>query len=156
MKRTILLLFVLASFTEFSAGRELVTRQATPARDSLMIWDKLNIQSGPRVRELLEQHIRQNKKNNTTNGYRLQIYFGSGTNAHAQATKVRTDFLSAHPDEKAYLIFKSPDFKVLVGNFRTKSEALKMQKSLISQYPNAFIVADEIAFPELVNNTSIK
>lgn len=119
-----------------------------------MIWDKLNIQSEPRIRELLEQHVRQNKKNNITNGFRLQIYFGSGTNAHAQATKIRTDFLSSHPESKAYLIFKSPDFKVLVGNFRTKNEALKMQKSLINQYPNAFIVADEIAFPELVSNTS--
>jgi hypothetical protein len=119
-----------------------------------MIWDKLNIQSESRIKELIEQHVRQNKKNNSTNGYRLQIYFGSGTNAHAQATKIRTDFLSTHPDEKVYLLFKSPDFKVLVGNFRTKSEALKMQKSLINQFPNAFIVADEIAFPELVNNSS--
>ena len=126
----------------------------TQTRDSLMIWDKLNIQSESRIKELIEQHVRQNKKNNSTNGYRLQIYFGSGTNAHAQATKIRTDFLSTHPDEKVYLLFKSPDFKVLVGNFRTKSEALKMQKSLINQFPNAFIVADEIAFPELVNNSS--
>jgi len=126
----------------------------TQTRDSLMIWDKLNIQSDPRIKELLEQHVRQNKKNNSTNGYRLLIYFGSGVNARAQGTKIRTDFLSTHPDEKVDLIFKSPDFKVLVGYFRTKSEALKMQKSLINQYPNAFIVADEIAFPALVNNSS--
>jgi hypothetical protein len=157
MKRTILLLFVLASITGISAGREPLMRQTdfiVQSRDSLMIWDKLNIQSEPRIRELLDQHVKQNKKNNTTFGYRLQIYFGSGTNAHAQATKIRTDFLSVHPDLKVYLIFKSPDFKVLVGNFRTKSEALKMQKSLINQYPNAFIVADDIALPELLGNTS--
>jgi hypothetical protein len=155
MKRTIILLFVLASITVISSGREFMTGQidfTVQSRDSLMIWDKLNIQSEPRIKELLEQHVRQNKRNNSANGYRLQIYFGSGTNAHAQATKIRTDFLSAHPDVKAYLIFKSPDFKVLVGNFRTKSEALKMQKSLINQYPNAFIVADGIAFPELAGN----
>jgi len=157
MKRTILLLLVLASISGISAAQQLMTKQienTTQSRDSLMIWDKLNVQSEPRIKELLEQHVRQNKKNNTTNGFRLQIYFGSGTNAHAQATKIRTDFLSTHPDEKVYLIFKSPDFKVLVGNFRTKSEALKMQKSLINQYPNAFIVADDIAFPELAGNTS--
>ena len=157
MKRTILLLFVLAYITGISAGREPMMRQfdfTVQSRDSLMIWDKLNIQSEPRIKELLEQHVRLNKKNSTTNGYRLQIYFGSGTNAHTQATKIRTDFLAANPDLKVYLIFKSPDFKVLVGNFRTKSEALKMQKSLINQYPNAFIVADEIAYPELVGSTS--
>lgn len=119
-----------------------------------MIWDKLNIHSEARIRELLDQHIRQNKRSNTMSGYRLQIYFGSGANAHTQALKIKTDFLSVNPDVKVYLIFKSPDFKVLIGNFRTKSEALKMQKSLINQYPNAYIVADEIAFPELVSNTS--
>lgn len=119
-----------------------------------MIWDKLNIQSESRIKELIGQHVSQNKKNNSTNGYRLQIYFGSGANAHSQALKIKTDFLSVNPEIKIYLIFKSPDFKVLIGNFRTKSEALKMQKSLINQYPNAFIVADEIAFPDLVSNTS--
>ena len=157
MKRTVILLFVLAIFTGISTGWKPMSQifdNTSGTGDSLMIWDKLNIQSEPRIKELLQQHVRQNKKNNTTNGYRLQIYFGSGANAHEQASKIRTDFLSTHSDEKVYLIFKSPDFKVLVGNFRTKNEALKMQKSLISQYPNAFIVADEIAFPELAGNTS--
>jgi len=156
MKLTILLLFVLASITGSSVGRRLIdneTNTQIQANDSLMIWDKLNIQSSPEIKELLGRHVMQNKKNNSTNGYRLQIYFGSGSNARAQATKIRTEFLSAHPDIKSYLIYKSPDFKVLVGDFRTKSEALKMQKSLINQYPNAFIVADEIAFPELAGKT---
>jgi len=30
-----------------------------------------------------------------------------------------------------------------------------MQKSLLYKFPNAFIVADEIVFPELLNITSI-
>jgi hypothetical protein len=159
MKRTILLLFVLASITWSAPGRELRNNHANcqvQTNDSLKIWDKLDIQSSPQIKELLEQHVRQNKKNNFTNGYRLQIYFGSGSNARSQATKVRTDFLSMHSDVKADLIFQSPDFKVLVGNFRTKSEALKLQKSLIYQFPNAFIVADKIAFPELAGNSSTK
>jgi hypothetical protein len=157
MKQTILLLFVLASIAGTSAGRRIMTCQANyqvQSHDSLMIWNKLDIQCSPEIKSLLDRHVTQNKKNNFTNGYRLQIYFGSGANARAQATKIRTEFLTAHPDIKSYLIFKSPDFKVLVGDFRTKSEALKLQKSLIYQYPNAFIVSDEIAFPELAGKTS--
>jgi hypothetical protein len=87
-------------------------------------------------------------------GFRLQIYFGSGENAHNLAVKIKTDFLSSNPDVKTYLFFKSPDFIVRVGNFRTKSEALKMQKSLLYKFPSSFIVADEIAFPELLNYTT--
>jgi len=153
MKRVLILIYAIALFTGISSVRGSNTgSQISFSGDSLMIWDKLDIQSDSRIKELLKQHISQNKKKNSTNGYRLQIYFGSGVNAHSQAIKIRTEFMSSNPDVKAYLIFKSPDFKVLVGDYRTKNEALKMQKSLISQYPNAFIVSDEIALPDLVDN----
>ncbi|MCX6237546.1 MAG: SPOR domain-containing protein [Bacteroidia bacterium] len=104
---------------------------------------------------MLKQEAALSKKSGTMGGFRLQIYFGSGENAHAQAIKIKTEFLSSNSDVKTYLLFKSPDFIVRVGNFRTKSEALKLKKTLIFQYPNAFIVADEIAFPELINITTI-
>jgi hypothetical protein len=156
MKISIILLFVMASVSGFSATRESTTRiEPLNAGDSLMIWDKLNIQSDPRIIELLKQEAALNKKNGTISGFRLQLYFGSGEKAHAQATKIKTDFLASNPNVKTYLLFKSPDFIVRVGNFRTKSEALKMRKTLLFQYPNAFIVADDIAFPELANITTI-
>jgi hypothetical protein len=142
-------------FSAFSATRvstSTVDQQNAP--DSLMIWDKLNIQCDPKIIDLLKQEAAQNKKNGTISGFRLQLYFGSGEKAHAQAIKIKTEFLSSNPDVKTYLLFRSPDFIVRVGNFRTKSEALKMQKAILSQYPNAFIVADDIAFPDLVNNTT--
>ena len=150
MKLILILICTLTLFTGISSVKGSIT--GSLSGDSLMIWQKLDIQTDPGINELLKQHISQNRKNNSTNGYRLQIYFGSGVNAHSQAVKVRTEFLSSNPEVKAYLIFKSPDFKVLIGDYRTKNEALKMQKSLINQYPNAFIVSDEIAFPELVDN----
>ena len=155
MKISIILLFVMAFISGVAATRESITRiDQLNAADSLMIWDKLNIQSDPKIIELLKQEAAQSKKNGTISGFRLQIYFGSGEKAHAQAIRIKTEFLSSNPDVKTYLLFKSPDFIVRVGNFRTKSEALKMKKTLLFQYPNAFIVADEIAFPELVITTT--
>jgi len=154
MKRLMILLFVLGFISGISVNGKTITRiDQSNASDSLMIWDKLNIQSDPGINDLLKQETVQNKKSGTIGGFRLQIYFGSGENAHNQAIKIKTEFLSSNPDVKTYLLFKSPDFIVRVGNFRTKSEALKLKKALLFQYPNAFIVADEIAFPELVNNT---
>jgi hypothetical protein len=151
MKRVIILLFLFAFVSGVAATRETITptsRSNSP--DSLMIWEKLNIQSDPKINDLLKQHVVQSKKNGTVGGFRLQIYFGSGEKAHNQAIKAKSDFLSSNPDIKAYLLFKSPDFIVRVGDFRTKSEALKLKKTLLFQYPNAFIVADEIALPELI------
>ena len=156
MKSAIILLFVLAFLFGFSATRERSAQTIEPSSgDSIMIWEKLPVQCDPKIHELLKLQVEQGKKNGTLSGYRLQIYFGSGEKAHAQATKIKTDFLSSNPEVKAYLLFKSPDFIVRVGDFRTKSEALKLGKSLTFQYPNAFIVADEIAFPELTNNVII-
>ena len=119
-----------------------------------MIWEKLNIECDPKINDLLKHQTTQSKKSGTMSGFRLQIYFGSGENAHNQAIKIKTEFLSSNPNVKIYLQFKSPDFIVRVGNFRTKSEALKMKKALLFQFPNAFIIADEIAFPELLSNTT--
>ena len=156
MKAKIVLLFIMAFNFGFMTTGETRTliNQDYPA-DSIMIWEKLNVQCDPKIMDLLKRHIALGKKNGTTEGYRLQLYFGSGEKAHDQAIKIKTEFLSSYPDIIVYLLFKSPDFIVRVGNFRTKSEALKMRKSLIFQYPNAFIVADEITFPDLVNSTSI-
>lgn len=155
MERVIILLFILAFIPGFSAPRQSLTQlYQINDQDTLKIWDKLSIRSDPKINELLRQQAALSKKNGTLSGYRLQIYFGSGDKAHTQAIKIKTEFLSSHPDIMAVLLFKSPDFIVRIGNFRTKSEALKMQKSLGYQYPNAFIVADEIAFPELINITT--
>ena len=156
MKNTIILLFILISISGiFAPIKTSAQTQRSSGADSLMIWDKLNIQGDPGINELLKQQAAQSKKSGTMAGFRLQIYFGSGEKAHNQAIKIKTDFLSTNPDIKTYLLFKSPDFIIRVGNFRTKSEALKLQKALLFQYPNAFIVADEIALPELGNNLTI-
>ena len=156
MKHAILLLFILTFVTRFSSDCLAETTVNQPnTQDSLMIWDKLIIQIDPKINDLLRQQTAQSKKTGTIGGFRLQIYFGSGEKAHDQAIKVKTDFLASYPDVKTYLLFKSPDFIVRIGDFRTKSEALKMQKMMLFQFPNAFIVADEIAFPELVINTTI-
>ncbi len=156
MKNAIVLILVLVSLNGFSVNHEAASLlNPISGADSLMIWERLNIQCDPKINNLLRQQADQNKKSGTMSGFRLQIYFGSGENAHAQAIRIKTEFLSSNPDVKTYLFFKSPDFIVRVGNFRTKSEALKMQKSLLYKFPNAFIVADDIAFPELLNFTTI-
>jgi len=156
MKQLIILLLIMVSVSGYSSAHKAEAPDIrNDASDSLMIWEKLNIQCDPGIIELLKQQTTQGKKNGTTSGYRLQIYFGSGEKAHDRAIKIKTEFLSSNPNVMAYLLFKSPDFIVRIGNFRTKSEALKMQKALTYQYPNAFIVGDDIALPELVNNVPI-
>ena len=156
MRSATILLFILASFSVFSEKPVMNAPNGLfNAPDSVRIWEKLNIQCDPKINDLLKQLADQGKMSGTISGYRLQIYFGSGENAHNHAVRVKTEFLSSYPDVKTYLLYKSPDFIVRVGNFRTKSEALKMQKTLLFKFPNSFILADEIAYPELLTITTI-
>ncbi|HPS12603.1 MAG TPA: SPOR domain-containing protein, partial [Prolixibacteraceae bacterium] len=50
---------------------------------------------------------------------------------------------------KVYVLFQSPDFKVRVGDFRTKSEALKLRNQLKNEFPSVFIIDDLISLPEI-------
>ena len=98
------------------------------------------------------QDYRIDKLNNThiesysLIGYRIQIYSG---NKKQPAREARLQFSKAFKDVKAHETYQQPYFKVRVGDFRTKLEALKFQKELTGLFPNCFIVKDHIAIEEL-------
>ena len=134
-------------------------KQNVPApaiADGSYIWQRLNVNSSSEISDLLKQQYDLSRRTGTFSGYRLQLYFGSGVQARARAERVRAEFNALHPDTKIYLIFKSPDFIVRAGDFRTKSDALKVLKSLNAGFSNAFIVSDEVVFPGPVVQGEIK
>ena len=110
---------------------------------------KLDIRQDSRINDLLIRHSQINQKRNATEGYRLEIFFSSDTKAREQAMRVKHEFNIVFPDIASYLLFQTPNFKVRIGDFRNKSEALKAKAYISSKYPNAFIVKDMIRFPEL-------
>ena len=149
VRKTAFLLFAaLAGFTcQLRAQTANPVVPTAPVSDGSFIWQRLNVVASSEISDLLKQQYDQNRKTGTFSGFRLQLYFGSGVQARAHAEKIRSDFNALHPDIRVYLSFKSPDFIVRAGDFRTKSDALKVLKSLTAGYSNAFIVSDEIASP---------
>jgi len=77
-------------------------------------------------------------------GYRIRIFSDSGLGAKENQQKERARFLSLYPDIDAYYDYLQPDFKVYVGNCRTKSEAIKLYERIKANYSNALIVPDMI------------
>jgi hypothetical protein len=49
----------------------------------------------------------------------------------------------------AYIIYQQPNFKIRVGDFRTRLEAMKFLKELQLKYATAFIVRDDVKLPSL-------
>ena len=101
-----------------------------------------------RVNELVYNHIEQNKRKGIP-GYRIRIYadLGSGAREQSQATKAR--FYELFPEIPIYMEYVSPYFRVLVGDYRTKIDALKDFNRIKRYFPSAFIVPNEINYPEL-------
>ena len=90
------------------------------------------------------KHILYNRKNVHTMGYRIRIFSGSGNDAFRQANEIRGRFLSSYEDISAYINYVAPDYKVYVGDCRTRSEVLKLFDKINEDFPYAFIVSHSI------------
>jgi hypothetical protein len=102
----------------------------------------------PRIDQLITRHVESNQKLSGVPGFRIRIFSQSGQVARQNANQVRAEFLKRYPDMDGYLTYDAPNFKVYVGDFRTRSEALKFHKRVARDFPNAFIVADRINLPK--------
>ncbi|OFX33085.1 MAG: hypothetical protein A2X08_11205 [Bacteroidetes bacterium GWA2_32_17] len=110
---------------------------------------KITLNQEPRIEAIVAKHIEINQKAKGFPGYRVQVYFGSGSDAKSLANKVRNNLNNEFPDYDSYLIYEAPYFKVRIGDFRNRNESYKAFKLIQSNYPQAFIVDDLIALPRL-------
>ena len=74
-------------------------------------------------------------------GFRVQIFSGLGRDeAYAEQTR----FKSLYPNITSYVSYTQPNYRVRVGDFRTKLEAQKFMNELKKQYTSMFIFAERI------------
>ena len=99
--------------------------------------------------KMLSWHIENNRIKNKIDGYRVEIFFSSEFNAKEKALQVKQEFREIYPNstDSVHVKYISPNFRVRVGDFRSKNEALKLHRDIKNTYRVAFIVADAIDFP---------
>lgn len=78
-------------------------------------------------------------------GYRVQIYFGDRNTAQEK----RGAFVRNNPDVGAYLSYLAPNFRLRVGDFRSRLESEKFKKEIARNFPGCYIVKDKIELPPL-------
>ena len=98
------------------------------------------------IDRLMLKHLSISTENESIDGYRIQIHFGG---EREKAKSVKTKFLQQFPEVPAYEIYQQPNFKVRVGDFRTRLDAQKFMNQIASSFPSAFIVVDDIHLPKL-------
>jgi maltose-binding protein MalE len=139
MLKKIATLFVLIAISTYLKSQTISQNQDSSSQSSNNIVVKKDI----RINTIIETH----KKSFKEEGYRIQIF---SDNKKQPARDAKSKYLSLRHDSKAHEVYHQPYFKVRVGDFRTKLEALKFQKELTSHFPNCFIVKDEIDIEQLI------
>lgn len=143
-----LLLLITAMATVFSVNGQVAFQnfenQAVVLPDFIQTIDKKH---DYRLDKMLEWHISNNKINKNIEGFRVEIFFSSDADARGKAFKKKLEFLTQYPDNTVHIKYVAPNFRVRVGDFRTKNEALKLLKEIKNTYPLSFIVTDNIDYP---------
>lgn len=87
------------------------------------------------IDKLLTIKKEMNESENTSDRYRIQIYSGN----RSEAEKSESSFKSLNLDLVSKLVYETPNYKIWVGNFRTRLEADRALVKVKSKFPTAFI-----------------
>ena len=91
----------------------------------------ININVDPNINTLLETKL----KDITSDSYKIQLYYGNLDEAHSTLSKFKNKFNQW--DGK--IEFETPNYKVWVGNYKTRIEADRALLKINKSFPHAFI-----------------
>ena len=107
---------------------------------------KVIVIKDPQIDSLISKRLQLSRSANSNNsvstsGFRVQIFSGmERVDAYSEQTK----FKSLYPGVTSYISYTQPNYRVRVGDFRTRLEAQKFMNDLQKQYTSVFIFAERI------------
>ena len=113
------------------------------AINPLAAQGRINIVGDVAATRMVEKHIELNSRVKTIPGYRVQIASFSGTSSKVSAFNLRDRFMLDYPTVQAYIVFDEPNFKVKVGDFRTRLEAYAFLQQIKDTY-KGYLIKDNI------------
>jgi hypothetical protein len=85
-------------------------------------------------------------------GYRIQIYMDNSQKAKNEAIHIESLFHETFPDVGTYVRYNAPNWKVLVGDFRSREEAAVFEQTIRNALPEfgkeMYIIPSRINLPE--------
>jgi hypothetical protein len=116
--------------------------------------EKSYVSRDERVDILQDAHRKINRQTGMS-GFRVQIYTDSGNRSKLRTDRVKAEFDAKYPHVPSYISYNEPDYRLRVGDFRTRLDALRFLNEISSTYLSAIIVVDKINFPPLDKDTKI-
>lgn len=108
---------------------------------------EISIKQDPQIDRLLRVHKDIVTREKGISGFRVQIYSDSGNQSKLRTQRKKAEFDNKHPGVPSYVVFDAPDFKLRVGDFRTRLDARRFLEKIAREYEGAYIVVDNINFP---------
>lgn len=151
MKRILVILALLTVSIAASAQLDSLTRASMDTtlvgRDIMsLVGSKVSVKQSMPVRAALNNYIRANS-GKKIQGYRIRVFYDNSPQARTRSEGIAAYLRSQYPENGVYRTFEAPNYKVTVGDFRSKEEALKIYMALKGIYPTAYIIKENINYP---------
>lgn len=143
-----LLLFSVSLFAQresFRIEQSGITPSGIGANDG-----KVMIEQDAALLEVVKNH--RDVNDGSFPGWRVQVYFGTGHQAMAQAKSIKEKFVLRYGHKHgSYIVYDAPYFKVRVGDFRTKAEALYFESKIKKDFSSSWVVPDKVNYPDKIH-----
>ena len=96
----------------------------------------ITVNQDPKFEQLLNEKRKINASLTVNESYKIQIFTGSSENAKKTLNEFRLEF----KEIDATIVFNTPNYKVWVGNFRTRIEAEKTLADVKDRYKNVLLI----------------
>ena len=96
----------------------------------------LTLNQDPKFEQLLSEKRKSNPNLSYTDRYKIQIFNGVSESAKKTLTEFRQEFKNCD----GTITFNTPNYKVLVGNFRTRMEAERNFVEIQKKYKNSLLI----------------
>lgn len=120
-KHNLLYFFILSSFLCLSSR----------AQDG-----KTNVSVDPKIDQLLKEKRKLNTGLFLNEAYKIQIFYGNSEESKKKLQEFKREF----KDLDGTIIFNSPNYKVWIGNFKTRIEVERAMVDIKKKYPTALII----------------
>ena len=148
MKR--LIIFLSALILGITAGAQALDSLTRATMDTTLVGRDImtlmgrgiKVNQSSAVRSALASYITANRSKSVP-GYRIRVFYDNSPQARTRSESIAAYIRSQYPEAGVYRSFESPNYKVTVGDFRSKEEALKLYMALKSIYPTAYIIKEK-------------
>ena len=161
-KPVVVILLLIASLSvSFAQERDSVAYRQSAAMDSTLIGKSIfnllsarhengesnvTVHQSQRIFDAFESYLTANPSRTQT-GFRVRIFNDNKQTSRNDSETALERFKGMFPGVSAYRTYSNPFFKVTVGDFRTRSEAMQLLQQVKGTFPTAFIVRETIGYP---------